>query len=545
MPEVPASPPRRGRDRSRPAAVGMVLLLLLVPLWVGLVVYTSPVFRGSDQTWYVEDVTTIMAGRPAQTHEVYPFSLLGADRRFDASRPFVHDIPVLWVWAGAARAVGGDAHAGILLVNILSSLGAAAFVFLAARRFVPRVGALAAAVAMLYVPVFFWITSQDLAEPFSALLVAASVWLAVRWPRSVAAWAGAAGLAAFAAVGRIWTLPLIVLLPIGLLVVDDSSPWPRRIVKASAVLAAGLVVYVPLSRIFVSYAPPFDLTGLVDVSSATNNMVLYLTPANPQPFDLGALARGIAHNIPGALQAQSSFGPGRFTVTRSLPAADQWPVNLMALLAASGLFVPKTDRLRRFVMALAVLAFGMHLSAAILLQNVPRYLVPLLPLIILGAAVATGLWIGLARARARRWATYAATAAVCVALASFIAIDVANAAYYRADAFGAQRRRQAVSGLLAAQAVPTNARVALDTRFGQRWSADWAIYPRAELALGTDVAIPAQRYMDLVALFHPEYIVTDGTSRLPAILAQARQGKAERLGSAGGYTLWRLSPAGP
>jgi 4-amino-4-deoxy-L-arabinose transferase-like glycosyltransferase len=437
--EAKGSPP----PDSRTAIGGIVALALLVILWAGLVVWMSPTFRGSDQVWYVEDVRTVMAGGPAQTHEVYPFSLIGPDRRFDRDRSFVHDVPVLWVWAATASATGGDAHTGILLVNMLCCLGAAGFVYLASRRFVSRAVAACAAIAMLYMPVVFWIAGQDLAEPFSALLIAAAAYVVVRWPQRLAAWFGAEALLALAALGRVWTLPLLVVLPLGILLLDEDRPWPRRSARAAAVIASGAILYLPLSLVFLNYAPATSLLAILDVSLASNNMVLYLTTAPARSTNAAGMLASLVRNAYNALRSQFSLGPSPFMLTRSFPAADLWPVNLTVVLAASGLFLRGTDRLRRCVMALAVVAFGIHVTAAILLQNAPRYVVPVLPLIVLGAAVAAGLW--LERGREQRWVAYVATGLLCITLASFVAVDVANARYFRGDALVTEDRRESVA----------------------------------------------------------------------------------------------------
>jgi 4-amino-4-deoxy-L-arabinose transferase-like glycosyltransferase len=529
--------------QSSPTATkSIAALFLLVLMWVGLVVWASPVFRGSDQTWYVEDVHTIVAGAPAQTHEVYPFSLIGPDRRFDTARPFVHNVPVLWVWAGAAKAAGGDPHTGILLVNMLSCLGAAVFVYLASRRFVPRHVALAAVVAMLYMPVFFWIAGQDLAEPLSALLVAAAAYLVIRWPRKLAAWLGAETLAALAAVGRIWTLPFLLALPAGLLFLDQGRPWPRRLGRAAIALVAGAVVYLPLSWFFQSYVPAPTVLALLDVSLASNNMILYFTTTPARGVNAAALVAALVRNTVAALRTQLSIGRRLFMVTRWLPVADLWPVNLAIVLAASGLFARGTDRLRRFVMALAVVAFGMHLATAVLLQTQPRYLVPLLPPIALGATVAAGLW--LERGRGRPWVARVATALLCVTLATFVSVDVISAGNSRAGAFWAAHRRVMVSTLIETS-VPASARVVLDTSYGARWTPDWGIFPRQELALGTDFRIPLPDYEKMLRLFKPDYLVTDSTSGLPEALRRLGLYSPEYLGESTGYTLWRLSPPVP
>ncbi len=534
---VPGGAGRHGKRLTDPLVV--IGLLALTALWIGLVIWASPTFRGSDQYWYVEDVRTVMQGGTS-THELYPFSFIGTDARFQDGRGFIHDVPVLWVWAGAAKVLGGDPHSGIIAVNLLSMLGAAAFVYLTARRFLSRLGAASVAVLFLYVPTVFFITSQDMAEPFSALFIAAALWLTVRWPDDLRTSVIAQAAVAFAAVARIWTLPFLAILPMGHLVFGDKRTWPVRIGRALLALAAGLAVYVPLSRVFVNYMPPLDPMALLEVTRASNNMVLYFVTGGPRPFDLGVFVPEVAANAWAALVAQVSVVPHDFTITKWFVAADEWPANLAFLVALAGLFTRGTDRLRRWLMVLAVLAFGMHMGMAALYQNQPRYLVPLMPAIVLGAAAAVSRWWELMpRAGWLRRVTAVVLAAV---LAGFVGIAGANASAYRLDSLrDAVRRARAVE--LIDATIPAGAKVALDTEYGHRWRADWAIFPRQELALGTDFGLTDADYLRMLAAFDARYLVTDPTSRLPKLAADLSfTGPPKQLGSADGYTVWELPP---
>lgn len=536
---LPAAPAEVAGTADKPglkpaAMVAMAVALALIPVWIVLAAWASPHMRGSDQYWYVEDVRTVMTGG-TQTHEVYPFSLIGVDQRFTTSRPFVHNVPVLYVWAGAASLLGGDPHTGILVVNILGALGAAGFVYLAARRFLSRLGSLATAVLLLYMPVFFWLATQDLAEMFSALLVALAIYLVVRMPKNLLAYMGAAVAVALCAAGRLWTLPFLFLLPLGLVVLDAERPLGRRLQRAALALLVGVVAYVPLAAVFVSYIPALDPMALLLVlQGAKNNMVLAYATTTPPRFDAVVLVRELGRAIVEAVRSQLTWRVRPYTITRWLPLADEWPANLAVLLAFSGLFVRRSDCLRRWVMVLAVLAFGMQLAMSVLFLNEPRYLVPLLPAIVLGAAVASGLWWK--QAERRTWAKVAIAATVVATLAAFGAVNGRNAIDYRSSAITAETR---LKGAIATidPLVPAGAKVALDTRFGDRWLADAAIYPRPELALGTDFGLTDAQYLQMVRLFKPRYVVADGTSPLPRLT------HARLLGKNRAYSVWEVPPS--
>jgi hypothetical protein len=397
-----------------------------------------------------------------------------------------------------------------------------------------RAAAAAAALVCLYAPPFFWLAPQDLAEPLSAALVALALFLVVRWPRDLRAYAGAAAAIAVAAANRVWTLPFLVLLPLGLVILDTERPWSRRLGRGLVAVAAGLVVYVPLSRLLPSYGPAFDLMTLVNVSTLSNNMTPFMRTALPASLDPVFLARGLWHNLRGALFSQSTLSATPFSMTRWLPAADVWPANVAAALSLSGVFARGTDRLRRWVMLLGFLAFGMHVGIAVLLQNTPRYLGPLLPAIVLGAAVAVARWVEVAGDR--RWVRAVAVAGVALTLAGFLAVDVRNAYELRTGAIRAEAQRRAAEALVA-RSIPRGARVVVDTAWDPHWAADWAAYPRPTLVLGTDFAFTGQQYGRLLAAFKGDYLLTGPASTLPSVTG------ADRVAEGAGYVVWRLPAA--
>jgi 4-amino-4-deoxy-L-arabinose transferase-like glycosyltransferase len=497
-------------------------LLTVILVTVGLTIWSAPDFRGSDQHWHNENVRTLMRGASAETHEVYPFSLIGTDTRFDERRPFIHNAPVVYVWGAVGRLLG-DAHAAILVVNIVCALAAAAFVYSAARRFMSRLGALAAAAILLTVPVNVWITGQNMLEPLSAALVALALLLVVRNPRSIGAFVAAQGAIALAAAGRIWTVPFLLLVPLGLVLVDDGRPFGRRLLRGGAVLAAGVALYLPLSSLFVSYMPELNPMAVLEVSR-NNNMVLFFATEPPDPLNAGVFLREMLANFRVALRSQVAWGPQWYTISSSFPAADLIPVIALAVIAASGLIVNRHDRSRLFIALLALGALAMHLGMSTLYQTLPRYAVPVLPVLVLGAAVACDSWTRRVRPSSAPSSVDAATsvsrrataALITTALLLFTVINVANADATRHSALLSRQYRAGTAALIE-PVIPDNARVVLDTPFGRRWVWDHALYPRPLLALGTEFPFEPEQYRRMADAFQPDYIVVSGDSLLPGV----------------------------
>lgn len=529
---MPKKRPGSGVSLGKRYGVSAVALLAAASVFAALAVYASPHFRGSDQYWFVEDVTTLVAGRPAVTHETYPFSLIGVDRRFDDVRPFIHNGPGLHVWAVLSRLLG-DVHAGILAGNIAFSLLAAAFVWATARRLTSPAGAVAAAAVFLFVPVGFWITSQDMSEPFSVMLVALALLLVVRFPDRLGAFAGAQAALALAAVGRVWTLPFLLLLPVGLLALDRVRPWPSRIGRAAAALTLGLAMFLLLAAAFPVYMPRLDPMTLLDVSRGAGNMTMFFRTSAAPPFAPRAFLRGFGANTLQALRTQFSLSASPFAIARQSPVADFWPFNLLALASLAGMVMPTADRMRRFVAGLGVVAFGMHLAIASLYQNQPRYLVPLLPALVLGAAAALHVLAPAARARVPR-ATV--VVAVAVLLGAFLYADVQLASGYRRGAMRTHESRRLTAEVVS-ESIPAGARVVLDTKFSNRWSWDHALYPREVLALGIEFPFTPDEYRRMLAEFEPRYLVADKWSPLPHLVP------VRALGTGYGCTVYELIEA--
>ncbi|TLM78837.1 MAG: hypothetical protein FDZ70_03630 [Actinobacteria bacterium] len=176
--------PERPPDRTRRATAAFAAAVALAAAaYVALTAWSAPTFRGSDQYWYVEDTEALATDQPAITHEVFPYFLSVPRDEYWNEPPFIHNVPVLRVWAAAARVLPvAELFDAMLLVNVLCALLGALFAGLASARFTGRWTALGAAAAYLFIPVGFWVTGQGMSEPFSGMLVALALWLVVRWP---------------------------------------------------------------------------------------------------------------------------------------------------------------------------------------------------------------------------------------------------------------------------------------------------------------------------------------------------------------------------
>lgn len=502
---------QRGRGFRQRVFVGGVCLAVVV--WVMLVLFTSTDFRGTDQYWYVEDVTTVLHGGSG-THEVYPFSLAGVDDRFRDSRPFIHNGPVLYVWTAAARVLDSP-HRGIVAINLIGNLLAAGLIFFTVRRIASAAAGALAAVMFLFEPVSFWAALQDLSEPFSGFLIALAIYLAVRFPTRLAAIVVAEFCVAVAAAGRMWTLPFLALLPMGLMLLDAGRARVQRFGRAVFSLASGCALYLWLSHIFQSYVPTLSLMGILEMQHASRSMALWYELDAPPPFALGNALRGYLESAVTAARLELPFLGGGRGVASLLQSVAWMPGNLMAAAAAVGLMMRRNRGLARFAMFLAVGAILCQVGMAILFQNQSRYLVPVLPALVVGAAVAAhGWWVS------GRKSAVVRTVAIGLLVGVFLAFgisDLRNIIAYRTDLANDTENRRTATALVGSS-VPLAARVVLDTQFGERWPIDYALFPRTVLSLDTSVAYDPQAYRRLFDAFQPTFVVTDVSSVLPDLI---------------------------
>lgn len=458
-------------------------------------------YHGSDDYWYIEDVEALMRGDSATTHEVYPFSLIGTDDRFQETQPFVHNLPVLRLWALAGRATG-SAYAGVKLVNIISALLTGLFVFLGARRFTGTAGAMVAGVMVLYIPVSFASSGRVMAETFAATGVALAWCLALTLPRRMSAVIAAQVALILAALGRIWTLPMLLVIPLALLF-DERRPPRARVLRAAVAAIAGASGYIVLARMLPSYMPRLDLATLLEISHG-NNMRAYFRLEPLPALPIGETISALAGNAWNSLRVQFAWTP-------EFPLPHRLPANLAAVLSSAGWFAPGSDRFRRYALVGAIVAFGSYLGMTMLFQNFSRYAIPLMPVLVVGAAVAVDrFWVASRTAAAR----IVIGVLLALLMTAFLVNDAELVSSGRVNGLAGQQSRAAAERLVA-DVIPDDARVALDVPFASHWPIDSAVQPRPVLMLASDFPFSREEYVEMFERFEPTHAIVDGESKLP------------------------------
>ncbi|MBN1846523.1 MAG: hypothetical protein JW810_12615 [Sedimentisphaerales bacterium] len=349
-------------------------------LFVGLVLYASPDFRGDDQYWYLADTETLLAGGEPLSNNLYPAQILGPA----ANRPpyFLHHILCNYLVLPAAWAAG--AFYGWLLTNLAASWLTAVLAGVLVWRFCGTRIALLAYSTFLVLPLTIRQTSQINAEAMIAFWAVLGTVLYVFAGQRRWCWVLLWLVAAAAFYCRVSFLPILFLVPVAYIWQHRGSPaGPARWIALVAGVWLLSVLAMLIQPRWFPEAVANDMAGILNtaIPGQTDNMYGYFQ-VDPLPVTTGQLAHKFAANL----------------LWQAWPVSWKWlifylPYNLCILACLLGWFgrICPSPPSRRLIQAALVL-FGLHLATVLLTQNTFRYLMPSMPPLV---AVATVVFITL------------------------------------------------------------------------------------------------------------------------------------------------------
>ena len=466
--------------------LGAAVVTFAVLAWLA-----SPGVRGSDQYWYVADVAALAEGRGPVTNNTFPPSVLPVLDTLP--RPFVHNIPNLYLIAPLARLFGP--FFAWVIGNVLATFVAGALIFAAVASLATKRAAMLAALVWLAMPVTFWQATQPLAEATLAPVVALAVFLCVRPSPGWRSWVGIAAAIGFLAACRTSMVVLIPLIPLAF-ALRDRRPMARRIILAGTLMAVSLGIV----GLWSAFAEPNLRRGIFDflrsgVPGTTGNMAPFLE-LEPGPLTAGMLVRKATYSVRTQFLAE--------------PALQAFYLPFNALLV---IYVGLVVRRRQVTApdAAAAALVAAHFLTIVVFQNQFRYMVTVLPALI--GAVAVGAhrsgWLG------RRWVPTAAAASL---LLVEIAVNAPVAGWIRADALREGRAREALS-TAAASLVPADDRVVVEAK-GRYLLIGYVLRPRPVLFV--DSGYSAEQYDGLASGFGAEWLICrQGSAILQRVQAVA------------------------
>ena len=416
-------------------AVGVaVVVAVVVTLYAA-----SGGVRGSDQYWYLTDTEALARDHVLTSNTVFPVALLGPSPTIPP--PFIHNVLSVYLAAIPATIVG--AFDGWVLLGLVSTLGAAVLIFLAARTVAPGWASLLVAIAYPLLPIAVWHTAQPLAEASTAFFAALAVFALAVAGRSTVRW-----LLLILALGLLYLsresyIPLLLVAPIGFLAVrakDGNGEWRRAIAPTIGLGVAAIAIVLVSQSIVPADNVRFSYGRLLHsaVPGSTSNMFFNfdLSPANladRMPFDAGLLLSKLGGHL---AEQFLVFDSPAF-------AAFYWGFNLLALIALVMLWRFRREDPQRIVIVGSLGFVAIHLATLALFQNQARYLLPAIPGLLVVLALAMASADALARPLARH------TVPVVLGLTLVLgAADVVLARTLRADGVATGESQQAVSAML-------------------------------------------------------------------------------------------------
>lgn len=355
----------------RTARFWTIAFVVIVIAWLALFVHASAGVRGSDQYWYVAEVRAVMAGDP-RTNSVWPHFLL-ADPDYVESRPFIHQGAMPYILASLRGFA--DPYMAWIAFNLVATGLSAWLIYTTLRRLEvsARVAGIAATLFLL-LPVTLWHASQPLVEMTMCLLSAAMIGVAVRPWNDVVKFAV---LIALAMIGQqIVTIFQPVLLAIlgGFLWVEWRGRGTRSIrLTILYLLIAGLCfLLISLKESTLG----FGVTQLMmNGTPGGTNMDLWLHEGS-LPFSLSLFMGKLLANL-------------RIFATINTNQIFFVPFFALLLSIAFGFFEKwrsKSGAPAPLLGYIVLVALGVYGIVITLHQNQARYMLDILPILIVAAA---------------------------------------------------------------------------------------------------------------------------------------------------------------
>jgi hypothetical protein len=469
-------------------------------VFVALFAYATPYVNGTDQYWHINYIDSILKG-VSTSNELYPAFVL--DPAWNGSLTgFIHNMPVLYIWALFAWATGSLFH-GAMLFNALAAVLSAWFVYLAVRNETTHAHGAAAYLITLLFPLAFWQSVQLLTEISAMLFLCAGVYLIGK--KGLAPVLSGAAVLALAANSRTNALLLALLLLVFAAVRTMKRSGLSRGQKALLLISPTLVFAVGYIGLGALFGPTLDFTvsrttldrlAIVSTFDQTNNMALHYSLQHFSDIGFWPMVGNLFGKLKDALIIQFGW--------TGAPSVLYWLHNLL-FLAAAITVAALSRREKKSVFrydafwVLAITAVSWAVSSAVY-QNQFRYNLVYMPLL------AAALCVGLHRLGVSGGRRFALVALASVLL--FVGLDAALAYTARTDAISEHAEYTADQEILDG-AIPAYSRVVM---ISPTSSLLWPqlLYPRV-----TTVIDPAYSYTDdqmttlMLGRYVPnEYIVT-------------------------------------
>lgn len=382
-------------------------VLLVLPYFLLLVLFGAVGLRGTDQYWYVGDLSMYTDQGRYVSNLLYPSYSLSNGTALPAP---IHHVPMVYVaqlWVG----LGVSPYASWVITNVVAMVVCAILILQTSRMLqLGRYVALPAALFALF-PLTYWQTVNALAD-MALATGAAGLLLGSVWATTHKSRVGLA-VAALSVVFLVWSrddFVMVLLAFLGFCIwLTRSRGWSWRFVT---LVAMGTLALAPLKALALPKHPSNGVRGAL---SSQESMDFYY--GLPE-FSVQSFAEKTANGLAGAF----------------LPSgATELFTELPVLLAMGfGLWVTRRHSEYAIVRFWTAVFFVTYVAACMLFQAQNRYILPLVPATSVIFVAGVRVWIeGRPATRNTRWG---ARISLVVTGVLFIALSTVMARHYRAEA---------------------------------------------------------------------------------------------------------------
>jgi len=432
--------------------------------------------RGTDQYWYLADVTTLIEGREPISNLYFPRIFIEGQEHANF---FIHNGPALHLSAQLGKLVG--AFNGWLTVNLLSHLITAACIYLSAIRYTSRPISIACCFLYLISPIAIWQSMNMMQEQFYGALLATIV-LAFSYRSKRAS--------------KIY-LHLVLIFSIAI----------HPVFTAVGVAYILICIFKSLQRRKTS-----ELLGvliLAAVCGVVYQLYYFIFPSTFQP-DVLSIIRGSVPNLSSMLWHYSDSLPAidvaflfyKLKVAATLHTNEFFVYFYTNLAAVSAVYLLVTSRQprplqRRSLVYLLCFILSLYVAITVLMQTQPRYQQIF--------ASASFLLIALALNDIRAYLS-TATKNIIFTVTASATITIGVYLCYTANVQSKQEQHSLAQIQHEFVSLPTGSNIML-VNSDHETKLAYILSPRKVLSVKTHL-LAAETYRRTIDMFQPDYIVS-------------------------------------
>jgi len=390
----------------------IILFFLIIVIFIFLIYWgASSGVRGSDQYWYLADAESLINGQGVQTNNIYPVSVYKEIQSIP--RPFVHNI--LNLYFVILPGIFFGAYTGFIIMNILCSFLTTFFIYKTIIIYTKYQPALLISLLYLLLPITVWQTAQPLVEasiaPLVALLMLLYAKISISNNNKLYNWLILVFISGLLVLCRLSFLPLIFVIPI-IYLIHNRPIKIKNIFNMVILFILGFLFLLIQKNFFESNISIPLLQGIINWNNDKyGNMGNYFE-LYPKPITVLNFINVLFIKTIKALKIQ-------FLSLDSMGILFYLPFNLMAVTTFILLFKSKSKKIKNITF-IAILFFLLHLLTVVLVQNQFRYMLVVIPPLLIVTGIALNSWKRIIYILKKKWIAFILILILILAPVNFI-----------------------------------------------------------------------------------------------------------------------------